>query len=62
MATKKPGRIPHLPAVLERTTAQRRRAHVLSLQDCRRIATRFDRNIKIFMGAVSLAAFVTWWL
>src|SRR3546814_16674508 len=32
------------------------------LKDWRRIATRFDRNIKNFMSAVALAAAVTWWL
>src|SRR3546814_8502009 len=31
------------------------------LKDWRRIATRFDRNIKNFMSAVALAAAVTWW-
>lgn len=32
------------------------------LKDWRRVATRFNRNIKNFMGAVSLAAAVTRWL
>ncbi|ODR93084.1 transposase [Sinorhizobium alkalisoli] len=32
------------------------------LKDWRRIATRFDRNIKNFMGAVALAVAVIWWL
>lgn len=32
------------------------------LKDWRRIATRFDRNVKTFMGAVALAATVIWWL
>lgn len=32
------------------------------LKDWRRLATRFDRNIKNFMGAVALAAAVIWWL
>ena len=32
------------------------------LKDWRRLATRFDRNIKNFMGAVALAATVIWWL
>nr|WP_254684507.1 IS5 family transposase [Sphingomonas haloaromaticamans] len=32
------------------------------LKDWRRIATRFDRNVKNFMGAVALAAAVIWWL
>lgn len=32
------------------------------LKDWRRIATRFDRNIKNFMAAVALAAAVIWWL
>ena len=31
-------------------------------KDRRRIATRFDRNINNFMGAISLAAAVMWWL
>lgn len=32
------------------------------IKDWRRIATRFDRNLKNFMGAVALAAAVIWWL
>lgn len=32
------------------------------LKDWRRIATRFDRNIKTFMSAIALAATVIWWL
>ena len=32
------------------------------LKDWRRIATRFDRNLKNFMGAIAIAATVTWWL
>ena len=32
------------------------------LKDWRRIATRFDRNIKNFMAAISIAAAVIWWL
>lgn len=32
------------------------------LKDWRRIATRFDRNIKNFMSAVALAAAVIWWM
>jgi transposase len=32
------------------------------LKDWRRIATRFDRNIKNFMSAITLAATVIWWL
>ncbi|MBB3317431.1 transposase [Rhizobium sp. BK176] len=32
------------------------------LKDWRRLATRFDRNIKNVMGAVALAAAVIWWL
>jgi transposase len=32
------------------------------LKDWRRIATRFDRNITSFMGAIALAAAVIWWL
>lgn len=31
-------------------------------KDWRRIATRFDRNLKNFFGAISLAAAVSWWL
>jgi transposase len=31
-------------------------------KDWRRIATRFDRNLKNFMGAISIAAVVIWWL
>lgn len=31
------------------------------LKDWRRIATRFDRNIKSFIGAIALAATVIWW-
>jgi len=32
------------------------------LKDWRRIATRFDRKVKTFMGAIALAAAVIWWL
>jgi len=32
------------------------------LKDWRRIATRFDRNVKNFIGAIALAASVIWWL
>jgi transposase len=32
------------------------------LKDWRRIATRFDRNIKSFIGAIALAATVIRWL
>jgi transposase len=32
------------------------------LKDWRRIATRYDRNLKCFMSAVALAAAVIWWL
>jgi len=32
------------------------------LKDWRRIATRFDRNVQNFMGAIALAAAVIWWL
>ena len=32
------------------------------LKDWRRIATRFDRNLKSFMAAIALAAIVNWWL
>ena len=28
----------------------------------RRVATRFDRNIKTFMATIASAATVTWWL
>jgi hypothetical protein len=28
-------------------------------EDWRRVATRFDRNIKIFMATIVIAAFVT---
>lgn len=31
-------------------------------KDWRRIATRFDRNLATFMGAIALAATVIWWL
>jgi transposase len=31
-------------------------------KDWRRIATRFDRNLKNFMGAICIAAAVIWWL
>ena len=34
----------------------------VKLKDWRRIATRFDRNLKTFMGAIVLAAAVIWWL
>ena len=32
------------------------------LKNWRRIATRYDRNIKNFIAAVALAATVIWWL
>ena len=32
------------------------------LKDWRRIATRYDRNLKNFMGAIAIAAAVIWWL
>ena len=32
------------------------------LKDWRRIATRYDRNLKTFLGAIALAAAVIWWL
>ena len=32
------------------------------LKDWRRIATRFDRNVKNFFAAIALAATVIWWL
>ena len=32
------------------------------LKDWRRIATRFDRNIKNFIAAIALAAAIIWWL
>ena len=32
------------------------------LKDWRRLATRFDRNVKNFMSAIALAAAVIWWL
>jgi transposase len=32
------------------------------LKDWRRIATRFDRNLKNYMSAIALAAAVIWWL
>ena len=31
-------------------------------KDRRRVATRFDRNIKIFMATIAIAAFFTWQL
>ena len=31
-------------------------------KDWRRVATRFDRNIKTFMATIAIAAFVTWWV
>lgn len=31
-------------------------------KECRRVATRFDRNIKTFMATIAIAALVTWWL
>jgi transposase len=31
------------------------------LKDWRRIATRFDRNLKNVMGAIAFAAAVIWW-
>lgn len=31
-------------------------------KDWRRVATRFDRNIKTFMATIAIAAIVIWWL
>jgi transposase len=31
------------------------------LKDYRRIATRFDRNVRNFMAALCIAAVVIWW-
>ncbi len=31
-------------------------------KDWRRVATRFDRNIKCFMATIAIAATVIWWL
>jgi len=31
-------------------------------KDWRRVATRFDRNIKTFMATITIAATVIWWL
>ena len=31
------------------------------LKDWRRLATRFDRNLKNFMAAIALAATIIWW-
>jgi transposase len=31
-------------------------------KDWRRVATRFDRNIKTFIATIAIVAFVTWWL
>jgi transposase len=32
------------------------------IKDWRRVATRFDRNIKTFMATIVIAATVIWWL
>jgi len=32
------------------------------LKDFRRIATRFDRNVKNFLSAICLSAAVIWWI
>ncbi|HEX7695316.1 MAG TPA: IS5/IS1182 family transposase, partial [Sphingomonas sp.] len=31
-------------------------------KDWRRVAMRFDRNIKTFMATIAIAATVIWWL
>ena len=31
-------------------------------KDWRRVATRYDRNIKTFMATIAIAATVIWWL
>ena len=41
---------------------KRHRAYVLSPQDFRRIATRYDRNAVNFLAAVCIAATVSYWL
>jgi hypothetical protein len=35
---------------------------ICRLQDWRRIATRFDRNITNFIAAVAFAGTVIWWI
>ena len=32
------------------------------IKDWRRVATRFDRNVKNFMATIAIAATVIWWL
>lgn len=32
------------------------------VKDWRRVATRFDRNVKTYLATVTLAAIVIWWL
>jgi hypothetical protein len=44
------------------SSAQRHRAHVLPLEDFRRVATRYDRNAPNFLAAVCIAATVSYWL
>jgi len=32
------------------------------LKDFRRIATRYDKRVDIFLASIFLAASITWWL
>lgn len=32
------------------------------LKDWRRIATRYDRRLDVFMAAITIAAIVIWWI
>ena len=51
--------------VIERLVTMVPRTIALALcriKDWRRVATRFDRNIKTFMATIAIAATVIWWL
>ena len=51
--------------VIERLVTMVPRTIALALcriKDWRRVATRFDRNIKNFMATIAIAATVIWWL
>ena len=50
--------------VIERLVTMVPRTIALALcriKDWRRVATRFDRNIKNFMATIAIAATVVWW-
>lgn len=52
--------IPHDPAIYKQRNIIERM--FCRLKDWRRVAMRFDRNLKTFMATIAIAATVIWWL